>query len=67
MLPRLYSNIICINIVKFFQKFEADTFKHAHPWKTIQCDTPKQVTIVCFHPIVFFIQYGSFHLLNHKP
>jgi hypothetical protein len=27
-----------------------DTFKDAHPWKVIQCDTPKGITIMCFHP-----------------
>jgi hypothetical protein len=28
-----------------------DTLKHAYPWKTIECDTPKGVTVMCFHPI----------------
>ncbi len=51
ILPRLYSNIICKNIVKFFQKFEVGYIQHAHRWKVVQCDTPKVVTIVCFDPI----------------
>jgi hypothetical protein len=47
--PRLYSNIIWKNIVKFFKSLRWNTLKHAHPWKVIQCDTPKGVTIMCFH------------------
>jgi hypothetical protein len=39
---------MCKNIMRFFQKFE-DTFKHPHPYKIIQYNTPKRVTIVCFH------------------
>jgi hypothetical protein len=33
-----------------FKKFKWDTFKHAHPWKVVQCDTPNDVIVVCFHP-----------------
>jgi hypothetical protein len=44
-------NIIWKNIVKIFQSVKWDTLKHAHPWKVIQCDTPKKGwTIVCSHP-----------------
>ncbi len=55
LLPRLYFNIICKNIVKIFQNLRWDTLKHAHPWKVIQCDTPKGVTIMCFHPISILV------------
>jgi hypothetical protein len=51
LLPRLYSHIICKHILwKSFKSLRWDTLKHAHPWKVVQCDTPKGVTIVCFHP-----------------
>jgi len=46
LLSRLYSNIICKKVVVFFQTLRWDTFKHAHPWKTIQYDTPKGVSHV---------------------
>ncbi len=51
ILPILYSNITCKNILKFFQSLMWDTFKHAHLWKVVQCDTPKGITIMCFHPL----------------
>ncbi len=38
--------------MKIFQSLKWDTFKHAHPWKVIECDAPNGVTIVCFHPIL---------------
>jgi len=37
--------------MKIFQKLKWDTLKHAHPWKVVQYDTPKVVTIECFHSI----------------
>jgi len=34
---------------KSFKSLRCNTLKHAHPWKVIQCDSPRGVTIVCFH------------------
>ncbi len=47
--------------MKIFQKFEVDlrfkdTFKHAHPWKIVQYDNPKGVTVLCFH-FIFVIPF----------
>ncbi len=50
ILPKVYSNIICKNVVKIFQSLRWDTLKHAHPWKVIKCHTLKGSTIMCFHP-----------------
>jgi hypothetical protein len=38
------------NIVKIFQKFEMRYTQTCTYLKVIQCDTPKRVTVVCFHP-----------------
>ncbi len=38
-----------------------DIFKHAHPCKVIQCDTPKGITIVCFHPYIIIVIYYNFN------
>jgi len=32
-----------------FKKFRCESLQHAYPWKVVQCDTPKGVTIMCFH------------------
>ncbi len=48
-MPRLYSNIICKNIVKMFQKFEV---RYIQTCTSLESNTlwhPKRA-IVCFHP-----------------
>jgi hypothetical protein len=68
ILPILYSNIICKNIVKFFQSLMWDIFKHAHLWKVVQCDTPKEITIMYFHPLPVHSPWPPTYMgLVHNP
>jgi hypothetical protein len=52
ILPRLNSNIICKKCYEIFSNVWGviHSNMHAHPWKIIQCDTPKGVTIMHFQP-----------------
>jgi hypothetical protein len=53
---RLYYNTIRkIKLWKYFKSLKWNTFKHAHPWKVVQCDTPKGVIVVCFHPWIWYM------------
>jgi hypothetical protein len=58
-LPRLYFNIICKNIVKFFQKFEVRYTQTCTSLKSSTMWQFKRVTIMCFDPTT---NYGWFHV-----
>jgi hypothetical protein len=53
ILFKLYSNIICKNIVKIFQNFEMGYIQTCTFLKKIQIDTPKGITVVCFHLLMW--------------
>jgi hypothetical protein len=50
LLPRLYFNIICKSIVKFFQKFEVRYTQTCMPLESSTIWHPKGIIVVCFHP-----------------
>ncbi len=52
-LPKLYSNIICKNIVKSFWKFEVGYSQTCTSLKSKTMWHPKGVTVMCFHLYLF--------------
>ncbi len=52
ILLRLYFNITCKKIVKFFQKFEGGYTQTCTPLENNTMWHPKGVTIVCFHSLM---------------
>ncbi len=52
ILPRLYSNIICKNLVKIFENFEMGYTQTCTSLESSTMQHPKGVTILCFHPFV---------------
>jgi len=57
ILLRLYFNITCKNIVKFFQKFERGYIQTCTPLENSTMWHPKGVTIVCFHPLMIGFEW----------
>ncbi len=54
ILPKLYFNIICKNIVNFFQKVEVG---YIQTCTSLERRGPKGVTVVCFHPLLSRISF----------
>jgi hypothetical protein len=52
ILPRLYSNIICKNVVKIFENFEMGYTQTCTSLESNIMQHPKGVIVVCFHPFV---------------
>jgi len=57
LLPRLYSNIICKNIMNFFRKFEVGYIQTCTSLESSIMWHPKGVTVMCFARIFGFTMY----------